>query len=345
MPIAPPDSGPPPPDDPLDRLRRLVARLRGPDGCPWDREQTLADLRAYLIEEVHEAAAAIDDDDPPALGEELGDVLFLVVFAAELLRERGGAGIAEVARAAEAKMVSRHPHVFGDEQAHDAAAVRKVWGQRKRAERDASEGEPGAGSALDGVPASLPTLLKAYRMTQKAADLGFDWPEVDGVLAKIEEELGEVREAIAEHQGDLERGEAGGSEGDRAKSGDGAGGAGPDRGRDRLRDELGDLLFTAANLARHLHIDPDAALAGANRRFRDRFGRMESALAGTSAPHGAAVARGARRAVGAGQERRLSPQLHWRVAPINRCTCCSRSRSRSAASPRASGSGGSRCPG
>ena len=231
--------------DPLDRLRRLVARLRGPDGCPWDRQQTLAELRAYLVEEVHEAAAAIDDDDPEALGEELGDVLFLVVFTAELLRERGGPDITRVATAAEAKMISRHPHVFGDEEASDAAEVRRVWGRRKQAERAA------AASALDGVPASLPALLQSYRMTQKAADLGFDWPDTAGVLGKIEEELGEVREALA----------------------------GPSEGRrERLRAELGDLLFTAANLARHLDIDPDAALAGANRRFRDRFGRMEGSL-------------------------------------------------------------------
>ena len=232
--------------DPLDRLRRLVARLRGPDGCPWDRKQTLVDLRAYLVEEVHEAAATIDDDDLPALGEELGDVLFLVVFASELLRERGGVDIARLAAAAEAKIVSRHPHVFGDEKAHDAAEVRKVWGRRKRAERDASA------SALGGVPASLPALIQSYRMTQKAADVGFDWPRVEGVLEKIDEEVGEVREALASSE--------------------------PDR-QDRLRAEIGDLLFTAANLARHLEIDPDAALAGANRRFRDRFRRMEAALA------------------------------------------------------------------
>ena len=233
-------------NDPLDRLRRLVARLRGPNGCPWDRQQTLADLRAYLIEEVHEAAAAIDDDDAPALGEELGDVLFLVVFAAELLREQGGADIAQLAAAAEAKMVSRHPHVFGDEKAHDAAEVRKVWGRRKQAERSISA------SVLDGVPASLPALLQSYRMTQKAADVGFDWPEVEGVLAKIDEELSEVREAMDEQ---------------------------PEARRERLRAEIGDLLFTTANLARHLEVDPDAALAGANRRFRERFQRMESALA------------------------------------------------------------------
>ncbi|MFQ5349406.1 MAG: nucleoside triphosphate pyrophosphohydrolase [Thermoanaerobaculia bacterium] len=236
----------PPPADPLDRLRRLVARLRGPDGCPWDRQQTLADLRAYLIEEVHEVAAAIDDDDPAALGEELGDVLFLLVFAAELLRERGGAEIAQLAAAAEAKMVSRHPHVFGDERARDAAEVRKVWGRRKLAERAPST------SALDGVPSSLPTLVQSYRMTQKAADVGFDWPDIVGVLAKIDEELGELREALAER---------------------------PAARREQLQAELGDLVFTAANLARHLEVDPDAALAGANRRFRGRFRKMEAALA------------------------------------------------------------------
>ena len=233
--------------DPLERLRRLVARLRGPDGCPWDRQQTLADLRAYLVEEAHEAAAAIDDDDPPALGEELGDLLFLVVFAAELLREQGGADIRQLAAAAEAKMISRHPHVFGDEKASDAAAVRKVWGRRKLAERSPSA------SILDGVPASLPALLEAYRMTQKAADVGFDWPGVEGVLAKIDEELGEVREALAEQEGER---------------------------RERLRAELGDLLFTVANLARHLEVDPDAALAGANRRFRERFHHVERSLEG-----------------------------------------------------------------
>ena len=279
LPLDPPDPDPLPPDDPLDRLRRLVARLRGPDGCPWDRQQTLADLRAYLVEEVHEAAAAIDDDDPAALGEELGDVLFLLVFAAELLRERGGAGIAELARAAEAKMVSRHPHVFGDERAHDAAEVRKVWGRRKRAERAASS------SALDGVPASLPTLLQSYRMTQKAADLGFDWPDTQGVLAKIDEELGELREAMAAQTGSPSSADAAGSPAASHPSearGTAAGGEGSDRGRERLRAELGDLLFTAANLARHLEIDPDAALAGANHRFRHRFARMERALAAQS---------------------------------------------------------------
>jgi MazG family protein len=232
--------------DPLDRLRRLVAHLRGPEGCPWDRAQTLTDLRAYLVEETHEVAAAIDDDDPSALAEELGDLLFLVVFASELLHEEGGDDIGRLAAAAEAKMISRHPHVFGDEKAHDAAEVRKVWGRRKLAERSPSA------SILDGVPASLPALLEAYRMTQKAADVGFDWPHVEGVLAKIDEELGEVREALNDDSSER---------------------------CERLRAELGDLLFTVANLARHLDVDPDGALAGANRRFRDRFRRLESSLA------------------------------------------------------------------
>ena len=234
-------------DDPLERLLLLVRRLRGPDGCPWDREQSLADLRAYLVEEAHETAAAIDEGEPGAVAEELGDLLFLVVFAAELLREGGGPELAQLAAAAAAKMVSRHPHVFGDEQVRDAAEVRKVWGRRKLVER-----APDA-SALDGVPASLPALLQSYRMTQKAADVGFDWPDVEGVLAKVEEELAELREALA---------------------GEGEGRS------ERLRAEIGDLLFTVANVARHLEVDPDAALAGANRRFRSRFAGVERSVAG-----------------------------------------------------------------
>jgi MazG family protein len=232
--------------DPLARLERLVARLRGPDGCPWDREQTLADLRAYLVEEAHEVAAAIDDDDNQALAEELGDLLFLVVFAAALVREQGGPGIADMAGAAEAKMIARHAHVFGEERARDAAEVRQAWGRHKLAER------PADASLLDGVPASLPALIQSYRMTQKAADVGFDWPQVEGVLAKVDEELGELRLALA---------------------------APPEGRGERLRAELGDLLFTVANLARHLEVDPDAALAGANREFRRRFRYLERAVA------------------------------------------------------------------
>ncbi len=234
-----------PRDDSLQRLRRLVARLRGPQGCPWDREQTLADARAYLVEEAHEAAAAIDGDDPEELAAELGDLLFMTVFAAELLRESGGADIGRIAAAAEAKMISRHPHVFGDEEAASAAEVRRIWGRRKLAERS-----PDA-SLLDGVPASLPQLLQSYRMTQKAAEVGFDWPRAEAVADKIGEELEEVRAELR--------------------------GSGDER-RQRLRAELGDLLFTVANLARHLEIDPDAALAAANRRFRRRFRRIEEQL-------------------------------------------------------------------
>ncbi len=235
----------PDPDDPLRRLQSLVRRLRGPDGCPWDRSQTLDDLRAYLLEEAHEVAAAIDGGQPAELGEELGDLLFLVVFAAELAAERGGREIAELAAAAETKMVARHPHVFGDAAAGNAAQVRELWGRNKLAERAPEE------SLLDGVPTTLPALVAAYRMGQKAADAGFDWPRVEGVLDKLDEEAGELREALGE--------------------------AAEDR-RQRLRHELGDLLLTAASLARRLEIDPEAALAAANRRFRDRFNAVEGEL-------------------------------------------------------------------
>jgi MazG family protein len=238
----------------------LVARLRAPDGCPWDREQTLTEARGYLLEEAHELAAAIDAGEPAALVEELGDLLFQAAFVARLAEEAEGSGPGEAAAAAVdrviAKMVERHPHVFGDHELPDAAAVSRAWERRKLA-GDAASGEPR--SHLAGVPASLPALLAAYRMTQKAAGVGFDWPEAADVLAKIDEELAELRAELA----------AAGSGGD----------AGPDPNRERIAEELGDLLFTVANLARKLDVDPEAALAATNRKFRRRFGRVEEDLA------------------------------------------------------------------
>ncbi len=229
--------------DGLGRLSDLVARLRGPDGCPWDREQRLADLRAYLIEEAHEAAAAIDGGDPVEIGDELGDLLFMTAFVADLAREAGGPTLDEIIDRAEAKMIARHPHVFGDVRLEDAAAVRRFWEERK-----ADESAPRR-SLLAGVPASLPALVGAYRLTQKAAGIGFDWPDAAAVLEKIDEELAELRAEL-----------------------------GRDGARDAARDETGDLLFSVANLARHLGIDPEAALARANDKFRRRFARLELEL-------------------------------------------------------------------
>ncbi len=243
-----------PPPDPgttadLQPLVDLVERLRAPDGCPWDREQGLGEVRAYLLEEAHELAAAIDGGDWREIAGELGDLLFQTAFIGRLAAEAGAFDLAAAIDGVRRKMVARHPHVFGDEELADAAAVRAAWERRKLQE------EPGRASLLAGVPASLPALLGAYRLTQKAAGVGFDWPAAAEVLAKAEEEIDELRRALA----------AGAA---------GAAGAAP-----AVREEVGDLLFTVANLARKLEIDPEAALAAANRKFRRRFEHVERGLA------------------------------------------------------------------
>jgi MazG family protein len=245
----------------LDRLLALVDRLRAPDGCPWDREQRLADLRAYLLEEAHEAAAAIDADDLEALAGELGDLLFQIAFVLRLAEEAGGPGAAAPIERAAAKMIARHPHVFGADRLADARAVRAAWERRKLAESG-----NGRASLLDGVTAaSLPALLAAYRLTQKAAGVGFDWPDAAAVLAQVDEELGELKREI------LSPGAAAG-----------------DERRARLGAELGDLLFALANLARHLEVDPEAALARTNLKFRRRFAAVEAGLAARGTPLGEA---------------------------------------------------------
>jgi nucleoside triphosphate diphosphatase len=227
----------------LQKLLDLVARLRAPDGCPWDREQGLADVRAYLLEEAHEVAGAIDSGDWGELAEELGDLLFQVAFIGRLAEEAGAFRVSQVVDRVHRKMVERHPHVFGDEVLADADAVRQAWERRKLRE------EPGRESLLAGVPGSLPALLAAYRLTQKAAGVGFDWPDAQAVLAKLDEETAELRQALG--QGNKEA----------------------------VREEIGDLFFTLANLARKLDIDPEAALAGTNLKFRRRFEQVERGLA------------------------------------------------------------------
>lgn len=228
----------------IDQLVSLIRRLRAPDGCPWDRQQTLPDLRAYLIEEAHEVAAAIDGGDHDELAAELGDLLFQIVFAAELGAESGSFDLSQVIDRIHRKMVERHPHVFGGERLANASEVAKSWEQRKRrVERRRS--------TLAGVPDSLPALVGAYRMTQKAAGVGFDWPDLEGVLDKVREELAELEQALASQL------------------------PGDSTSRAAVREELGDLLFSVANLARHLDLDPEATLAQANRKFRRRFQSVE----------------------------------------------------------------------
>jgi ATP diphosphatase len=233
----------------LQTLVDLVARLRAPGGCPWDREQRLPDLRAYLLEEAHELAGAIDEGRWEAIAEELGDVLFQTAFVARLAEEAGAFGAGDAIAGVEEKMIARHPHVFGDESLPDAEAVRAAWERRKL------EREPRPGGLLQGVAPSLPALLAAYRLTQKAAGVGFDWPDAAAVLAKVDEETAELRAALA-------LGARAGAE-----------------ARHAVAEEVGDLLFTLANLARKLDVDPEAALAAANLKFRRRFARIEAGLA------------------------------------------------------------------
>jgi tetrapyrrole methylase family protein/MazG family protein/ATP diphosphatase len=213
----------------LPELVAIMSRLLGPDGCPWDREQTLDSLRPYVIEEAHEVVDAIDRKDMGDLREELGDLLLQIVFQSQLAKEQFG--IDDVIGAICAKMVRRHPHVFGDEKAKDAAAVRERWEALKASEKR----ERGV---LDGVPTAMPALLRAFRVGEKAAHLGLDWPDATGPRSKLDEELRELDAALS--QGDTAAAEA----------------------------ELGDVLFAAVNLARKHNIDAEAAL----RKTIDKFG-------------------------------------------------------------------------
>ncbi len=234
-----PDTDPSGPGDAFEALVEVMRRLRAPDGCPWDREQTLDTLRTYVIEEAYEVVQAIEDKDMDALREELGDLLMQVVFQAGLTEDQGRFDIADVCRASVKKLVARHPHVFGDHKAKDAQEVLARWEGYKRAE--------GKG-VLDGVPRRLPALLMALRVSEKASRVGFDWPDLSGVLAKLDEEVGELKEALA--------------------SGD----------ADAIEEEVGDVLFVAANVARLKGLDPEAALRRMIERFRARFSAIEAAL-------------------------------------------------------------------
>jgi tetrapyrrole methylase family protein/MazG family protein/ATP diphosphatase len=228
-----------------ERFPELVAvmqRLLAPDGCPWDREQTLSTLRPFLLEEAYEVLEAIDAGDVREHCEELGDLLLQVVFQAEMRAAEGGFGIDDVVGAIVAKLVRRHPHVFGDAKVKDADEVLANWGKIKAAEH-AEKGKKRR--ALDGVPANLPALLRAQRIGEKAAAVGFDWPDVAGVRKKMDEELGELDQAIA--------------------------GGRPEE----LEHEIGDLLFAVSRLAAKVGIAPEDALRSTLRRFQSRFEAME----------------------------------------------------------------------
>jgi nucleoside triphosphate diphosphatase len=235
--------------DSIERLRQVMVRLRDPaHGCPWDREQDWASIAPHTIEEAYELADAIARDEPAAVRDELGDVLFQVVFQARIAEERGLFDLDAVAATIADKLERRHPHVFADAKVADAAAQTVAWEQHKRAER-AAKGQ-GTG-ALDGVTLGLPALIRATKLGSRAARVGFDWADAAGVVDKVSEELGELQVEIAQ--------------GDRA----------------RTHEELGDLLFALAQAARHLGVDAEAALRDANTKFERRFRHVEAALATT----------------------------------------------------------------
>jgi ATP diphosphatase len=230
-----------------------MARLRAPEGgCPWDLEQDFSTIAPYTIEEAYEVADAIDRGDLEALKGELGDLLLQVVFHARMAEEAAAFAFADVVAAISDKMVRRHPHVFGGAPGGDAAGVLRSWNEIKRAERaDAGDADP---SALAGIARGLPEWQRAVKLQDRAAAVGFDWPGPGPVIAKLHEEIDEVRaefDAVA------------------ADPTDGAAAA-------RLQDEIGDLLFVAANLARHARVDVGSALRGANAKFERRFRRMEA---------------------------------------------------------------------
>ncbi|MFO1012782.1 MAG: nucleoside triphosphate pyrophosphohydrolase [Caulobacteraceae bacterium] len=240
----------PPPTDghPLVRLLEIMAQLRTPvTGCEWDLEQTFATIAPYTVEEAYEVADAIERQDMPDLRDELGDLLFQVVFHSRMAEEAGAFRFEDVAEAINEKMIRRHPHVFGNAGQRSAAEQTVAWEEIKAAER-AAKGEAQSG-VLDAVPAGLPALTRAVKLTGRAARVGFDWPDAARVLEKLAEEVVELEVEI---------------------------GAGD---REKMKDELGDVLFVIANLARKLDIEPEDALRGANAKFTRRFRSIEAALA------------------------------------------------------------------
>jgi len=232
----------------FEDLVKLMARLRGPSGCPWDRQQNPRSLRTYLLEETYEVLDAVDRDDPKTLQAELGDLLLQVLFLAQIASEENRFTIEDVLQELYEKLVRRHPHVFGSKRADSAEQVVKNWEALKAAER-AHQNATETGTLLAGIPRTLPALLEAYQLTRRAAQVGFDWPKLEDLLEKLKEEVGELQQALAARDD-----------------------------RERLEDEVGDLLFVGVNIARYLQIDPEVALRRTNRKFMERFQQIEAEL-------------------------------------------------------------------
>jgi nucleoside triphosphate diphosphatase len=238
---------------PLAEAVAIMERLRGPNGCPWDREQTFDSIMRHTLEETYEVFDAIERRAWPDLKDELGDLLLQVLFYAQMADDAGYFDLADVARNLNAKLIRRHPHIFAEAEAADAGAVLRNWEQIKQAER--RDAGVVAASALDAIPRSMPAMVEAGKLGSRAAKAGFDWPNADGLFDKLQEEIGELHAELKPGATD----------------------------QSLVEGELGDLLFTAVNLARHLKVDPEFALRKANAKFRRRFGAMEARAGGFEA--------------------------------------------------------------
>ena len=239
----------------FERLVEIMATLRGPNGCPWDKQQDFNSLKPMLVEEVYEVLEAIENQDFDGLAEELGDLLLHVVFHARLGQEAGVFDIDTVIEKISGKLVRRHPHVFGAESASTPEEVIKNWEAIKAQEKaeKLQNRTPAQRSLLEGIPSKLPAIHEAHQISSRAARVGFDWPDVEGIFEKLQEEVRELKEVISSGGGDQKR--------------------------ERLEDEIGDMLFVIVNIARYLKIDSESALKRSNRKFKSRFQFMESELA------------------------------------------------------------------
>lgn len=256
--------------DRFERAVSIMARLRAPGGCPWDREQTFDTIKPYTLEETYEVLDAIDKRDWQELPGELGDLLLQVLFYAEMAKEEGKFSIDDVLDRLAEKLVARHPHVFGDVTAETSKEVLRNWEALKAKEKSEKSGGEKK-SVLDGISHSMPALMEAYKISSRAANIGFDWPNIEGLFEKLTEETKELRHEVekwpAPGPNPHQRGVAGSS-----------GHKVPEELRRRLEDEVGDLLFVLVNIARYLSLDPESALRQTNRKFTGRFQHMEAEM-------------------------------------------------------------------
>jgi nucleoside triphosphate diphosphatase len=259
----------------FERAVSIMARLRGPGGCPWDREQTFDSIKPYTLEETYEVLEAIDNRDWDELPGELGDLLLQVLFYAQMAKDQGTFSIDEVLDRLSTKLVDRHPHVFGEVKAETSAEVLRNWQALKAEEKKKGAGgekkQLESDSVLAGVSTAIPALMEAYKLSSRAAQVGFDWPNVDGLFEKLQEETAELQQGLEEFP----------APGPRPHGRGVAGASGqqvPDALRQHLEEEVGDLFFVLVNIARYLSLDPESALRKTNRKFKRRFQWIEQQL-------------------------------------------------------------------